>query len=316
MRGGGSHTLINSSPIIIETEEDRNNISNPINNQLYFVIENSKMYLHGINDWYLLTYSHPSYTSHQSGLYKISVDGTGHVNGATAVKKSDITELGIPGAVDFLYNWLDNSNFKNPVNQRGKTTFSSGVGYLIDRWKCNGSAGTFTVTSSGLKIQTSDSTKYSEIIQKVENISYLTGKEMTYAVKFAEYGLVILNFIFGTNNSAHKNNSVSIIHWDSNSFYIRLAPGVSNVTVEWAALYEGTYTEETLPKYNPKGYETELMACQRYFINNIIVCDLTNEHGSYYTSVLLPIPMRIAPTVTVKSIAGNTGYISYWNGTS
>lgn len=41
-------------------------------------------------------YTHPSYTSKTSGLYKITVDGSGHVSGATAVSKSDITGLGIP----------------------------------------------------------------------------------------------------------------------------------------------------------------------------------------------------------------------------
>lgn len=40
---------------------------------------------------------HPSYTTRSSGLYKITVDGTGHVSGVTAVTKDDITALGIPG---------------------------------------------------------------------------------------------------------------------------------------------------------------------------------------------------------------------------
>ena len=43
-------------------------------------------------------YTHPSYTSRSSGLYKITVDSTGHVSAATAVSKSDITALGIPGS--------------------------------------------------------------------------------------------------------------------------------------------------------------------------------------------------------------------------
>ena len=47
-------------------------------------------------------YSHPTYTSYSSGLYKITVDGTGHVSAATAVAKSDITSLGIP-AQDTVY---------------------------------------------------------------------------------------------------------------------------------------------------------------------------------------------------------------------
>ena len=43
-------------------------------------------------------YTHPSYTSRSSGLYKMAVDSTGHVSSASPVTKSDITALGIPGA--------------------------------------------------------------------------------------------------------------------------------------------------------------------------------------------------------------------------
>ena len=43
-------------------------------------------------------YSHPTYTSKASGLYKVTVDSTGHVSAATAVSKADITALGIPGS--------------------------------------------------------------------------------------------------------------------------------------------------------------------------------------------------------------------------
>ena len=47
-------------------------------------------------------YTHPTHTPHESGLYKITVDGRGHVSDATAVQKSDITDLGIP-AQDTTY---------------------------------------------------------------------------------------------------------------------------------------------------------------------------------------------------------------------
>lgn len=43
-------------------------------------------------------YTHPSYTARTSGLYKITVDASGHVSAVTAVTKSDITNLGIPGS--------------------------------------------------------------------------------------------------------------------------------------------------------------------------------------------------------------------------
>ena len=47
-------------------------------------------------------YTHPSYTHQASGLYKVTVDATGHVSAAAAVEKGDITALGIP-AQDTTY---------------------------------------------------------------------------------------------------------------------------------------------------------------------------------------------------------------------
>lgn len=41
-------------------------------------------------------YIHPSYTAATAGLYKVTVDASGHVSATTAVAKSDITALGIP----------------------------------------------------------------------------------------------------------------------------------------------------------------------------------------------------------------------------
>lgn len=47
-------------------------------------------------------YVHPSYTAQKSGLYKVTVDASGHVSATTAVAKADITGLGIP-AQDTTY---------------------------------------------------------------------------------------------------------------------------------------------------------------------------------------------------------------------
>ena len=48
-------------------------------------------------------YVHPSYTAAVAGLYKITVDASGHVSLTAAVTKDDITALGIPGQ-DTTYN--------------------------------------------------------------------------------------------------------------------------------------------------------------------------------------------------------------------
>ena len=70
-------------------------------------------------------YTHPSYTSRTSGLYKITVDGSGHVSGATAVAKSDITALGIPST---------NTTYSNA------TTSAAGLMSATDKSKLDGVA--------------------------------------------------------------------------------------------------------------------------------------------------------------------------------
>lgn len=42
-------------------------------------------------------YIHPKHKKYASGLYKVEVDGEGHIVSASLVTKEDITELGIPG---------------------------------------------------------------------------------------------------------------------------------------------------------------------------------------------------------------------------
>ena len=50
----------------------------------------------------LNNYTHPTYTAQARGLYKVTVDATGHVSAVAAVTKADITGLGIP-AQDTTY---------------------------------------------------------------------------------------------------------------------------------------------------------------------------------------------------------------------
>ena len=69
-------------------------------------------------------YTHPTYTSKNSGLYKITIDGTGHVSAATAVSKSDITALGIP-AQDTTYSTATQSD--NGLMSSGDKTKLDGI---------------------------------------------------------------------------------------------------------------------------------------------------------------------------------------------
>ena len=55
-----------------------------------------------VNGTDVTIYTHPAHTAKASGLYKVTVDGEGHVSAAEAVAKTDITALGIP-AQDTTY---------------------------------------------------------------------------------------------------------------------------------------------------------------------------------------------------------------------
>lgn len=69
-------------------------------------------------------YVHPTYTSRTSGLYKVTVDSTGHISDATAVAKSDITALGIP-AQDTTYSAAGSG--LGLVKSGGDVTISDGI---------------------------------------------------------------------------------------------------------------------------------------------------------------------------------------------
>lgn len=54
-------------------------------------------------------YSHPTHTAKSSGLYKVTIDSLGHVTGAGAVTKADITNLGVPSQ-DTTYSTVTTSS--------------------------------------------------------------------------------------------------------------------------------------------------------------------------------------------------------------
>jgi hypothetical protein len=87
----------------------------------------------------------------------------------------------------------------------------------------------------------------------------------------------------------------------------------SNTDVKWVALYEGEYTLETLPEYQPKGYGAELTECRRYYRpNEFLSC--VQVSGQYF-SVSKTIEMRVVPTATFISFApyGNTNVSDFTN---
>lgn len=198
-------------------------------------------------------------------------------------------------------NLLDNSDFTNPVNQRGETSYTAAYG--IDRWRVNyytAGPGTLTVESGGIKLAAGNATAVTEVVQILSLPSSMDGKAMTFAVGCAELGILLLRFTYGADASTQAtDDTVSLVHYSGNTFVIRVH-GVTARKFTWAALYEGEYTADTLPDYVPKGYAAELAECQRYYQT------IFRVYGTVVGSVLreaiaIQPPMRIAPTITTLS---------------
>ncbi len=102
-------------------------------------------------------YTHPSYTAHAAGLYKVTVDALGHVSAVTAVAKSDITALGIPAQdTDTHYTSLNVVNSTNTATSTTTTALTNGNVYLnhvengavVSSHKISGSGATVVTTDA------------------------------------------------------------------------------------------------------------------------------------------------------------------------
>lgn len=184
------------------------------------------------------------------------------------------------------HNLLDNSNFRNPVNQRGATSLASS-GYTIDRWVIATASGTpsANITSSGLEVTNSGGGSI-YLLQRITKGTIKSEKQYTIACQFAD----------GTISTSYGYIDRSHTEYDAINFVFP-----SGTIIALAAIYEGAYDASTLPAYQPKGYAAELAECQRYYREVYRVFGTSIGNVSREAIIFEP-PMRVAPTGTIKSI--------------
>lgn len=198
------------------------------------------------------------------------------------------------------YNLLDNSDFRNPVNQRGYasgTTLNSWT-YFLDRWRTINNGGSVTLNANGLTTNT-------PIQQPLNRLEYLIGKKVTIAAGTSNGAVICKSFTLnkasGWSRLADVSGNGVTIEFDtlSETVWAFNIGGGSNIA--WVALYEGEYTAETLPEYQPKGYAAELAECQRYVLPWFAYDRLANTlNNSSTLDFILPTPqtMRALPSIT------------------
>lgn len=214
-------------------------------------------------------------------------------------------------------NLLDNSDFTNPVNQRGWNGTTTGYDYTIDRWRSSGPGVSVSVGSGYVALGT-PAAWYA--LRQWLPLEYVAGKSVTFAVELdAPNTDVYIQISTSAGSVSAKYAAKSgrqivvcsgVIASDSQYALCDIGSraAASGIKLYWAALYEGSYTAETLPEYVPKGYGAELAECMRYYENSWSGKGLGGQRhyqGILITSTLgdcyIPyrVPKRIQATVTL-----------------
>lgn len=226
----------------------------------------------------------------------VYIGGTAQDNGAVALKP-------------VASNLLDNSYFPEAVNQRGVMSTTT-WGICLDRWHARAAGIGITVDANGLHLASSE-TGNVFLYQKIKiPAAQMLGK--TYTVAYCDgngniaCGKVTLPSTEPTTwttyvSATAGNTSAGIMHIGSGThgFCVRVGRQSNNTddgVIRWVALYEGSYTLNTLPAYMPK--ENELAKCKEYAVK-------TKGHGWGYTvnsttlrlNIPVPTTLRITPSI-------------------
>lgn len=213
-----------------------------------------------------------------------------------------------PAGPTYKQNYLDNTNFATPVNQRGKSSYTSG--YTIDRWTVLSGTPTITVGTGGVTFAASGAAQWGQYLSD-EAVNALAGKEYTIAVCTTGGIIAVATGTLPATTAAYNGTasqigstgvSIGLYRSASGRPYVRISASSGTAALRWAALYAGTFTSSALPDYVGKGYGAELVECVRYYkaLNLRGVYYTTIDTKRYFTAAYdFGIAMRAKPTITI-----------------
>lgn len=205
-------------------------------------------------------------------------------------------------------NYLINWDFRNPVNQRGQSTYSGGA-YSIDRWRPAASS-PVTIQSGGILFVPSTNTRMFEYrMDKPERFAGLT---MTLSGR----GVGDFRMVYNANGTGQQNSEYSVDGEASMTFTLpdpltSLSLGFTanagvGATFECVKFEVGEVS--TLAGDGPAVYEEELAKCLRYQFectrfaipgNNYsaIGSGVVYAPNTVMISIPTPVPLRVAPSI-------------------
>lgn len=205
-------------------------------------------------------------------------------------------------------NLLINSNFGNPVNQRGEITKTS-QGYWIDRWKKDGIT-TATIKEGHIELSAGAGSAELSMHQYLECAKEILGKKITFSVK--EYGGDVVSlttdipkkFPNATEVIAKKATEKIVLKIEMTSAektrVIIGVPSNKSVSLEWAKLELGS----SLTNYAARTYSEEFLMCQRFYqkryVKDAKLLRVAEDHLRFGVSISPK--MRTTPTVDASNV--------------
>lgn len=199
-------------------------------------------------------------TFDQFALYRISVTGA---TIAAPVQMFGVAPnfKGIKDSVGAV-NLLDNSDFREPVNTNGKSSYR-GLGFGIDRWVVPNDTSAMTVGSGFVLLQNDHATASSTFVNRLRRGTLVNGKSYTGVICFDDGTVICGSGVCSSNGVSLTDPTAAVsMRITTGSTYdsamLVVNPGKFG-RLFYAALYEGVYTLDTLPPYIPRGYEVEML---------------------------------------------------------
>lgn len=213
-------------------------------------------------------------------------------------------------------NLLDNWYFADPINQRGKTTYS-GVGYAIDRWCFDGNA-TITLNDNGTITITSNEDYpfwgFFQPIEKLQNVEmtgsiFVTDFTGEPAIVLQEYQSDTYDTVLNMGVAVGLVSGTGTPHTGNKYRFGMILKAGESVTVSGAKLELGC--RQTLARQEngewvlndaPPNRQQELAKCQRYF-QTFATQSLRPTDEMDFRPV-----MRVTPALGTISVNGKTLY--------
>lgn len=225
-------------------------------------------------------------------------------------------------------NQLDNPDFA--IAQAGYNGYHGAIKYVCDRWttrnaNVNLSGKTLTYSAS---ISEGVPTNVILLLQKIGDSKRLQGKNVTFAIKASGisvssgeqfYMADSLFSVAGTGKNVAIQNGVNVYNFTAVEslttdasvtmwFPVNTTNQITaSITIDEIALYEGSYTEKTLPPWVSPDYSVELLKCQQYYKKiispgnrSVFVCFYPNSIKIFGSD--LDVPMRIVPSVAFTKL--------------